>query len=177
MYILHNETPLSQSKICHSIIDMTTRPKDRQTPRPSHARITEINPSDPDPDPGPPNDEGNGDDNNGNNSNPGSVHSYPSTQIRIWTWTWRYGQSTFQSHDPYRGICHSWQARITKDLRQGTWPVRRFWSTETPRIPASTEIELPSQEKVIPIRLWQSYLCSVIPERNSSRLLQALPDR
>ena len=43
------------------------------TPCPSHAQITEVNPGDPDP--GPPNNEGNSNDNNSNDSNPGSVHT------------------------------------------------------------------------------------------------------
>ena len=65
--------PIQNPPFCHRYDNPPKRPSD--TPHPSHARITEVNPGNPNPDPGPPDDEGNGDDNDGNNSNPGSVHT------------------------------------------------------------------------------------------------------
>ena len=59
--------PIQNPPFCHRYDNLPERPSDT----PSHARITEVNPSDPNP--GPPDNEGNGDDNDSNNSNPGSV--------------------------------------------------------------------------------------------------------
>ena len=58
--------PIQNPPFRHRYDNPPQRPSN--TPGPSHARITEVNPSDPNPDPRPPDDEG-------NNSNPGSVHT------------------------------------------------------------------------------------------------------
>ena len=63
--------PIQNPPFHHRYDNLPERPSD--TPHPSHARITEVNPGNPNP--RPPDNEGNGDDNDGNNSNPGSVHT------------------------------------------------------------------------------------------------------
>ena len=64
----NSSQPIQNPPFHHRYDNLPERPSN--TPCPSHARITEVNSSDPDP--GTPDDEGNGDD---NNSNPGSVHT------------------------------------------------------------------------------------------------------